>query len=90
MTPLLFAVKVLLAFLDVLMVLLFFRMLVSWLPVDEDNRLVQMLYVLTEPALIPMRSLFARMGWFQNTPIDISFMVTVLILSVLRSVPMVL
>lgn len=90
MTPLLFAVKVLLAFLDVLMVLLFFRMLVSWLPVDEDNRLVQMLYVLTEPALIPMRSLFARMGWFQNTPIDMSFMVTVLILSVLRSVPMVL
>ena len=85
-----FAVKVLLAFLDVLMVLLFFRMLVSWLPVDEDNRLVQMLYVLTEPALIPMRSLFARMGWFQNTPIDMSFMVTVLILSVLRSVPMVL
>ena len=46
--------------------------------------------VLTEPALIPMRSLFARMGWFQNTPIDMSFMVTVLILSVLRSVPMVL
>ena len=90
MTPLLFAVKVLLAFLDVLMELLFFRMLVSWLPVDEDNRLVQMLYVLTEPALIPMRSLFARMGWFQNTPIDMSFMVTVLILSVLRSVPMVL
>lgn len=90
MTPLLFAVKVLLAFLDVLMVLLFFRMLVSWLPVDEDNRLVQMLYVLTEPALIPMRSLFARMGWFQNTPIDMSFMATVLILSVLRSVPMVL
>lgn len=90
MTPLLFAVKVLLAFLDVLMVLLFFRMLVSWLPVDEDNRLVQMLYVLTEPALIPMRSLFARMGWFQNTPIDMSFMVTVMILSVLRSVPMVL
>ncbi|CDC60268.1 putative uncharacterized protein [Clostridium sp. CAG:448] len=90
MTPLLFAVKVLLAFLDVLMALLFFRMLVSWLPVDEDNRLVQMLYVLTEPALIPMRSLFARMGWFQNTPIDMSFMVTVLILSVLRSVPMVL
>ncbi len=85
MTPLMFVSAMLSAFLDILMILLFLRALLSWMPLEEDNALIRFLYVLTEPALIPIRSLFERMGWFENLPIDMSFSATVLLLGILRT-----
>ena len=58
------------------------RAVMSWFPM-EPNRFTDFLYGITEPFIYPVRLLFERMNWFQNLPIDISFMVTYLLLSLL-------
>ncbi len=56
------------------------RAILSWFIMDS-NRFTDFLYGITEPFIYPVRLLFERLGWFQNLPIDISFMVTYLLLS---------
>lgn len=58
------------------------RAILSWFPMDS-NRFTDFLFSVTEPFIYPIRSLFAKLNWFQNLPINISFMVTYLLLSVL-------
>jgi uncharacterized protein YggT (Ycf19 family) len=50
---------------------------------DDDNRVMSILYAVTEPFIVPIRALFEKMGWFRNLPIDISFFVTYIILSII-------
>ncbi len=57
------------------------RAVLSWFPMEE-NRFVNFLFAVTEPFIYPIRRLFERMNWFQSLPIDISFMVTYLLLSI--------
>ncbi len=57
------------------------RAILSWFPVE--NRIVDFLYTVTEPFIYPVRILFERMNWFQNLPIDISFMVSYLLISLI-------
>ncbi len=64
--------------------LLFARAILSWLPVDEDNPIVSFLYSVTEPVLMPVRSLIERFGWFDGMPFDMAFMITFILLSVLE------
>ena len=56
------------------------RAILSWFPM-EPNRFTDFLYGITEPFIYPVRALFERMGWFRNLPIDISFMVAYLLIS---------
>ncbi len=58
------------------------RAILSWFPMDS-NRFTDFLYGITEPFIYPIRMLFEKLNWFQNLPIDISFMVTYLLLTVL-------
>ena len=55
------------------------RAILSWFPLD--NGFVDFVYTVTEPFLYPVRRLFEKMGWFQGLPIDISFMVSYLLLT---------
>ena len=57
------------------------RAVLSWFPMEE-NRFVHFLFAVTEPFIYPIRRLFERMNWFQSLPIDISFMATYLLLSI--------
>ena len=57
------------------------RAVLSWFMMDS-NRFTDFLYGITEPFIYPIRLLFERMGWFQNLPLDISFLVTYVLLSV--------
>ena len=41
--------------------------------------------VLTEPLIIPVRALFNKMGWFQDLPLDLSFFVTYILLSIVTA-----
>ena len=68
----------------VLLVAMFVRAVLSWFIDDEDSRLVRFLNLITEPVIMPVRSLFERLGWFQNLPIDISFYVSYLLLALLQ------
>ena len=49
----------------------------------EDNKVTNFLYALTEPVIYPVRALFEKMNWFQNLPIDISFLVAYILISVI-------
>lgn len=60
------------------------RAIISWLPVDEDNPIVSFLYAVTEPVVAPVRTLIERFGWFEGLPIDMSFMITFMLLSILE------
>ena len=68
----------------VLLVAMFVRAVLSWFIDDEDSRLVRFLNLVTEPVIMPVKSLFERLGWFQNLPIDISFYVSYLLLALLQ------
>lgn len=74
------------AILYTLEIAMLLRAILSWFPISEDNPFVLFVTMLTEPIVAPIRVLFERMNWFQNIPIDISFFVAYLLLSVVSTV----
>ncbi len=62
------------------------RAVLSWFPIRDDNPILVFVHTVTEPIVAPIRALFDRMGWFRNLPIDISFLVAYLLLSLLATV----
>jgi YggT family protein len=62
--------------------LLFVRVLLSWVTVSPTNPLVRALFAITEPVLAPVRRLIRPIGG----ALDISPMVVLLVLELLRRV----
>ncbi|MCQ2353893.1 MAG: YggT family protein [Clostridia bacterium] len=60
------------------------RAVLSFLMIGDDNKFSVFLYAITEPFILPVRTLFEKMGWFQGTPIDVSFFITCILLEMLR------
>ena len=58
------------------------RAILSWFPI-EPNKFITILNVITEPVVYPIRKLFEKMNWFQNIPLDMSFMTAFIIISIL-------
>ena len=58
------------------------RAILSWFPIDS-NRFTDFLYGITEPVIYPIRGLFMKLNWFQESPLDISFMVTYLLIMII-------
>jgi YggT family protein len=63
--------------------ILLVRIVISWLPVNRDNQIVELLYKVTEPVLSPIRDLIRRIAG-QALPIDFSPIVALLLLAILR------
>ena len=61
------------------------RAVLSWFPISEDNPILLFVHMVTEPIVAPIRKLLDRLGWFRNLPIDMSFLVAVLLLSLVSS-----
>ena len=81
--PLYVLVQFVLLFIDVLSFAMLIRALLSWFT-DESSKLCRFLYVLTEPAIMPIRKLLVKMNWFQDSPIDFSFLFTFFALTVVE------
>ena len=47
---------------------IFVRMLLSWIPVDRGNRLVSIVYEITEPILGPIRRVVPALGGLDLSP----------------------
>ena len=73
-----------LVFIEVLSLAMLIRVLLSWFT-DGSGKFSQFLYVLTEPAVMPMRLLLAKLNWFQDSPIDFSFTFTFLALFIVET-----
>ena len=56
------------------------RAVLSWLPIADDNVILAFVMMVTEPIVAPIRMLFEKLRWFQNMPIDISFLVAYFVL----------
>ena len=67
-------------FLMAIQLAMLLRAVLSWFPLE--NRFIDFLHNVTEPFIYPIRRLFERFGWFQGMPIDISFMVSYILLSI--------
>ena len=67
--------------LSVFQLAMLIRAIMSWFPGDS-NKFEIFLYAITEPLILPVRKLFEHFNWFQGLPIDVSFFVTYLLLSV--------
>lgn len=85
MFQLLYVVKATVRYLVIaLQFLMFARAIMSWLPIDEDNPIENFLYAVTEPFIAPVRAVIERFGWFEGMPIDMSFFITFILLSILE------
>ncbi len=68
-----------------LSLLMLLRALLSWFIVEDGNPLMSVLYAVTEPFIAPVRALCDRFGWFADSPMDIPFTLTFLIIVILNS-----
>ena len=73
--------SLLLGFLELMMLV---RAVMSWFPIDEENAILRFAYTVTEPFIYPVRLLLERIPAFREMPIDISFFVTFLLLSLVQ------
>ena len=69
--------------LEVLYFAMFFRAVLSWF-VPEGNFLLGLLTVITEPIIVPVRMLLLRFRFFQQIPIDFSFLVALILLAAVQ------
>lgn len=74
-------VSVLLLALEIMMLA---RAITSWLPFDEESGLIKFIYTVTEPIIMPVRSLLERSDAIASLPFDLSFMITYLILIIVQ------
>ena len=74
-------------FFDVVTILLFIRVILSWFPMAANNRFGEMLFMLTEPILQPIRNLVHRspLGG-PGMIIDFSVIIAFILLNVLRNI----
>ena len=70
-------------FLMALLAAMFVRAVLSWFPGTDDNVVFNIAFAVTEPFIIPVRFLLEKIEWVRNAPLDVSFFVTFLILSLL-------
>lgn len=69
-------------FLNVLSLAMLVRAVLSWFMQDGENAIVNFLYVMTEPIVMPLRLLCNALNWFQGVPIDMPYLITMIILSI--------
>ena len=79
----LFLVTFLYYLLQILLVAILIRVVLTWFPVDPSNPIIRVLYEVTEPVLAPFRRVIPRIGMFDLSPIAAMLVIQV-ILSNLR------
>ena len=78
----------LISLLRVYEMLIFMRIILSWVPMDHDNKVVELLIKVTDPALLPVRELYMRIMDRLNIqlPVDLSPILVFLIIGFLERV----
>lgn len=76
-------------FVDVLLTVIYFaifiRVILSWLPLDEDGPFVSFVYLITDPIILPIRAMLERTGLFQNSPIDFSTLIAMILVMLVQT-----
>lgn len=61
------------------------RAICSWVPSFRESMIYRLTYTVTEPILRPVRDLLYNWEWARRFPIDLSFIVVVLLVNALSS-----
>ncbi|MBQ4327860.1 MAG: YggT family protein [Clostridia bacterium] len=69
-------------FLQALQFCMLIRAVLSWFPLDDSNKFLIFIESVTEPVIFPIRAIFDRIPFLANFPIDLSFLVAYILLSV--------
>ena len=72
--------NIVVVFLTAVQLAMLARAILSWFPMN-GNRFADFLFAITEPFIYPVRMLFDKLNWFTGLPIDISFLVTYILIS---------
>lgn len=73
---------------DLYIIVLLARVLLTWVPIDPGNPIVNLIHQLTEPLLAPIRRLLPQTGGIDFSPMVAFFVVLVteqIVLMLLRS-----
>lgn len=62
------------------------RAVTSWFPGGDESAIGMVSYTITEPVVIPVRRMLERFESVRNFPIDMSFFVAFLLVSMLSAV----
>ena len=66
---------------EIITLLMFIRAILSWFPgIDRSSKIMRYLYMITEAVISPVRKFLDRFPSVRSFPIDLSFLVTYLIL----------
>lgn len=72
-------------FIGIIQILMLIRAVMSWFIQEEGSRFYDFLYFTTEPVIFPVRRLLQAFGLAgDGMIIDVSFLVTVILLSVIQ------
>ena len=69
---------------DVLLLAMFVRAVLSWFDPMQEGRLSGFLVLITEPVILPIRILCDKMHWFEGMPMDMPFMLSWLVLMLIQ------
>ncbi len=67
---------------EIELILLLVSAVMSWVMPDETNGFYRIVHALTDPVIAPIRNVLWRFRFVAQCPIDLSFLVTVLLLNV--------
>ena len=62
------------------------RVIISWIPVQKDNKLITFLYQVTEPILAPIRNMVERSSFGKNLMFDVSPIIAFLLIGLIRNI----
>ena len=74
-------IQCLVIFMDILSLAMLVRAVLSWFTMGEQTKIGAFMYVVTEPVILPIRALCNRFGWFRGVPLDMPFLLTMVLLS---------
>lgn len=78
-----FITRLVLTIIEALQWILLIRALLSWFPQVNESKVGQIIYMITEPVLIPVRSLIEKIPVLSTLPIDFSVLFTWMLLQLI-------
>ena len=78
--------SVLIIAIEIITMLMLIRAILSWFPVaDRSSKFMSFVYMLTDPVIRPVKSVLERFPSTGRFPIDISFLVTYILLHLIQT-----
>lgn len=70
-------------FLDIVLICMFISAVLSWIIPDDEYPIVNLIHGFVELFVSPVRYVIDRLGLFQGFPLDMSFLITAILLSII-------